>query len=181
MLNYCCCSTHTLLDPPGGMNRGLTASSTYWGSKCGTGGSLSPRGQSLGSHVNSPCGFPSPCVVLNSGVESTPITDKTLVLVDTAGFEMVEGREEEDGSTHNEGEARIVMEHARKLREAGVESRDVGIITPYSAQVGRVHSCNSTLYRTRSQMKVFKEVQRSDGQVDLCNSASGKVSLLGTA
>ena len=103
------------------------------------------------------------------------------MLVDTAGFEMEEGREEEDGSTHNEGEARIVMEHARKLREAGVESRDVGIITPYSAQVGRVHSCNSTLYRTRSQMKVFKEVQRSDGQVDLCNSASGKVSLLGTA
>lgn len=48
---------------------------------------------------------------------------------------MDELKEEEGGSTSNEGEARVVMAHVSRLLEAGVAAADVGVITPYSAQV----------------------------------------------
>jgi superfamily I DNA and/or RNA helicase len=48
---------------------------------------------------------------------------------------MDELKEEEGGSTSNEGEARVVLLHVRRLLEAGVSAADIGVITPYSAQV----------------------------------------------
>jgi superfamily I DNA and/or RNA helicase len=36
----------------------------------------------------------------------------------------------------NEGEATVTLVHAKKLVESGVNSSDIGIITPYAAQVG---------------------------------------------
>lgn len=36
----------------------------------------------------------------------------------------------------NDGEAGVVMEHVRRLMAAGVAPSDIGIITPYNAQVG---------------------------------------------
>lgn len=36
----------------------------------------------------------------------------------------------------NEGEAKAVMEHVRRLMAAGISPADIGIITPYNAQVG---------------------------------------------
>lgn len=43
----------------------------------------------------------------------------------------------------NDGEARVVMEHVRRLMAAGVPASDIGIITPYNAQVGH---CGVQLY-----------------------------------
>lgn len=37
----------------------------------------------------------------------------------------------------NDGEAMAVMEHVRRLMAAGIQARDIGVITPYNAQVGR--------------------------------------------
>lgn len=67
-------------------------------------------------------------------VKRTSSTEPTLILVDTAGFEMEEKKDEED-STMNEGEATIAIGHALRLVESGVLASDIGIITPYSAQV----------------------------------------------
>lgn len=47
----------------------------------------------------------------------------------------MEEKKDEADSTMNEGEARVAIAHAKRLIEAGVSPVDVGIITPYSAQV----------------------------------------------
>jgi len=47
----------------------------------------------------------------------------------------MEEKKDEADSTMNEGEARVAIAHAKLLLEAGVPPGDIGIITPYSAQV----------------------------------------------
>ncbi|KAG0596165.1 hypothetical protein M758_UG230200 [Ceratodon purpureus] len=69
------------------------------------------------------------------GVKQTSATEPTLILVDTDGCDMEEKKDEADSSM-NEGEARVAVAHAKRLIEAGVSPGDIGIITPYSAQVG---------------------------------------------
>eukprot|EP00887_Chlorella_sp_A99_P002446 scaffold10.g2446.t1 len=66
-----------------------------------------------------------------------------LLLVDTAGCDMEEQEEEEGASTWNEGEARVVMAHVRRLLDAGVPAREIGVITPYAAQA-RLAACVPT-------------------------------------
>lgn len=47
----------------------------------------------------------------------------------------MEEKKDEEDSTMNEGEAGVAIAHARRLVESGVEASDIGIITPYAAQV----------------------------------------------
>ncbi|GLJ21851.1 hypothetical protein SUGI_0408590 [Cryptomeria japonica] len=68
------------------------------------------------------------------GVQKTSSTEPTLILIDIAGCDMEEKKDDED-STMNEGEATVALGHAKKLVESGVNSSDIGIITPYAAQV----------------------------------------------
>eukprot|EP00850_Spirogloea_muscicola_P021982 SM000270S10379 [mRNA] locus=s270:124164:128532:- [translate_table: standard] len=70
------------------------------------------------------------------GVSQLATCEATLVLVDTAGCDMEETREEEGDSTKNDGEAQVVIAYAERLIDAGVAAASIGIITPYSAQVG---------------------------------------------
>ncbi|GLT96075.1 hypothetical protein SLE2022_137240 [Rubroshorea leprosula] len=67
-------------------------------------------------------------------VKRTTSTEPTLLLIDTAGCDMEEKKDEED-STLNEGEAEIAISHAKRLTQSGVLASDIGIITPYAAQV----------------------------------------------
>lgn len=48
--------------------------------------------------------------------------------------DMEEKKDEED-STLNEGEAEVAIAHAKRLVHSGVRAADIGIITPYAAQV----------------------------------------------
>lgn len=48
--------------------------------------------------------------------------------------DMEEKKDEED-STMNEGEAEVAISHAKRLVNSGVQASDIGIITPYAAQV----------------------------------------------
>ncbi|KAK1259687.1 hypothetical protein QJS04_geneDACA010290 [Acorus gramineus] len=68
------------------------------------------------------------------GVQKSSSTEPTLVLIDIAGCDMEEKKDEED-STMNEGEAAVAIAHAKRLVEGGVRPSDIGIITPYAAQV----------------------------------------------
>ena len=69
--------------------------------------------------------------------ESTDVCLPALVLVDTAGCGMEEQREEEGDSTGNPSEARVAFAVARRLVFSGsVLPEELGIIAPYSAQVG---------------------------------------------
>ena len=68
-----------------------------------------------------------------AGTGTTPV----LILVDTAGCDMEEHCEEEGDSTDNPGEAAAVMALVRRLIKSGAaQPEDIGVITPYSAQVG---------------------------------------------
>ncbi|CAI9100039.1 OLC1v1036956C1 [Oldenlandia corymbosa var. corymbosa] len=68
------------------------------------------------------------------GVVKSTVTEPTLLLVDTAGCDMEEKKDEED-STLNEGEAEVAIAHAKRLVQSGVQASDIGIITPYAAQI----------------------------------------------
>lgn len=48
--------------------------------------------------------------------------------------DMEEKKDEED-STLNEGEAEVAIAHATRLVQSGVLPSDIGLITPYAAQV----------------------------------------------
>nr|XP_016441854.1 PREDICTED: DNA-binding protein SMUBP-2-like isoform X1 [Nicotiana tabacum] len=67
-------------------------------------------------------------------VKKTPSTESTLLLIDIAGCDMEDKKDEED-STLNEGEAEVAIAHAKRLVESGVRASDIGLITPYAAQV----------------------------------------------
>lgn len=67
-------------------------------------------------------------------VKKSSSTEPTLLLIDIAGCDMEEKKDEED-STLNEGEAAVAIAHAKRLVESGVQAANIGIITPYAAQV----------------------------------------------
>uniref|UniRef100_A0A0D9ZA21 DNA helicase n=1 Tax=Oryza glumipatula TaxID=40148 RepID=A0A0D9ZA21_9ORYZ len=66
-------------------------------------------------------------------VKRSSSTEPTIILIDTTGCDMEEVKDEE--STMNEGEAAVSIAHAKLLVESGVRASDIGIITPYAAQV----------------------------------------------
>lgn len=74
------------------------------------------------------------------GVERDAHALPVLLLIDSAGCNMEETREECGDSKLNRGEAQVVMAHAKRLMDAGVSAKDIGIITPYSAHVGLLRS-----------------------------------------
>lgn len=47
----------------------------------------------------------------------------------------MEEKKDEEDSTLNDGEAEVAIAHAKRLVESGVQASNIGIITPYNAQV----------------------------------------------
>ncbi len=58
-----------------------------------------------------------------------------LLLVDTAGCDMEEVRDDASESTANPGEASVTIALVQRLLDGGLRANDIGVITPYSAQV----------------------------------------------
>ena len=71
-------------------------------------------------------------------------------LVDTAGEYMNEASEDSDDSKSNPGEATIVAILIDRLRKKGVNSNQIAIISPYSAQVQLLSSVLPNEYSCRS-------------------------------
>lgn len=70
------------------------------------------------------------------GVEATDDTCVPTIWYDTQGSGMSEREDDEsNGSKYNDFEAQIIGAHVALLLTAGVAAEDIGIITPYSAQV----------------------------------------------
>ncbi|KAL8229878.1 hypothetical protein R6Q57_014778 [Mikania cordata] len=91
------------------------------------------------------------------GVQKSSAAEPTLLLVDIAGCDMEEKKDEEE-STLNEGEADIAIAHAKRLVQSGVRSSDIGIITPYSAQVVLLR-----MLRTKEDKLKELEISTVDG------------------
>jgi len=62
-------------------------------------------------------------------------TQSSLFLVDTSGCEMYESLDSENGSKYNKGEASLVKYFVKLLLESKVEESQIGVVTPYNAQV----------------------------------------------
>jgi superfamily I DNA and/or RNA helicase len=77
-----------------------------------------------------------PSVSTNSSTSSDAAAElPTMLLIDTAGCEFEEYQEQDGDSRYNQGEAQAALAHVQRLLAAGLAPADIGIITPYSAQV----------------------------------------------
>ncbi|VTT99335.1 dna-binding protein smubp-2 : DNA-binding protein OS=Blastopirellula marina DSM 3645 GN=DSM3645_25482 PE=4 SV=1: DbpA: AAA_11: AAA_12 [Gemmataceae bacterium] len=69
------------------------------------------------------------------GVRAEPLTESPAEFLDTAGASYDEELEEDTGSRRNVQEASLAARQVRKLLAAGVRAAQIGLITPYRAQV----------------------------------------------
>ncbi len=69
------------------------------------------------------------------GVASNPLTKTPLEFIDTAGAGYDEELETDGESRRNLREADLAAKKVQSLLEAGVAAADIGVITPYAAQV----------------------------------------------
>jgi predicted DNA helicase len=63
------------------------------------------------------------------------LTSEPVTFIDTAGAGYDEELEPDGESRRNPSEGQLVLRKLAELRDAGLRSRDIGIITPYAAQV----------------------------------------------
>jgi superfamily I DNA and/or RNA helicase len=69
------------------------------------------------------------------GVTAEPLTERPVQFIDTAGASYDEELEEDTGSRRNVQEAALAVKKVRALLAAGVAPAQIGVITPYRAQV----------------------------------------------
>lgn len=72
------------------------------------------------------------------GVAHTPLTAEGLLWVDTSGAGFEEARDPTTRSLFNTGEVAVACIAVRRLLEAGLPASEIGVITPYNAQVARI-------------------------------------------
>lgn len=65
----------------------------------------------------------------------------------------MEDKKDEEDSTLNEGEAEVAIAHAKRLVESGVRASDIGLITPYAAQVSVINNKKTKLVSSLSYTK----------------------------
>lgn len=65
----------------------------------------------------------------------------------------MEEKKDEEDSTLNEGEAEVAIAHAKRLVESGVRASDIGLITPYAAQVSVINNKKTKLVSSLSYTK----------------------------
>ena len=128
-----------------------------------------------------------------AGVTDCELTAAPLVLIDTAGCpgfeEAVAGQEEEDGagagrrggagrvgSKTNPGEVELVAAYLAELAEAGVSLGSVGVIAPYSGQVGLLKDRLQDLLDQNPGLEVSKSPSTHNTQCPGRGCASVKVS-----
>jgi len=110
--------------------------------------------------------------------ESFPV----LAFIDTAGCDMEETKEEDSESLKNTGEADIVMAYVEKLTAAGMRPADIGVITPYAAQVTLLRSMRSTDIGSKLEISTVDGFQGREKEAIVISmvrsNASGEVGFL---
>lgn len=107
-------------------------------------------------------------------VESTDETSIPCVWYDTQGGEFPEQTSEDDvksalsasaGSKYNEMEALVVVQHVKKLIEAGVQPELIGVISPYSAQVSTLKRSLATEFDNKIEIATVDGFQGREKEV----------------
>ncbi|KAL6785032.1 hypothetical protein ACKKBG_A02145 [Auxenochlorella protothecoides x Auxenochlorella symbiontica] len=98
-----------------------------------------------------------------------------LLFIDTAGCDCPEAVEREGGSTYNPREAAAAMAHVARLLAAGVRPEDVGVITPYAAQVARLRELRPPELAARLEISTVDGFQgrEKEAVVISCVRSSG--------
>lgn len=80
--------------------------------------------------------------------EDRELLEHPVIFIDTAGCDMLDTGGQKE-SKHNEGEAMVVVKVVKKLLKMGLPPSDIGVISPYNAQVelirGKLKSDNILL------------------------------------
>jgi len=74
------------------------------------------------------------------GVRADPDRDAPIVFVDIAGKGWADERDEDSGSTYNEGLAERTAREARRVLSRGLPPSQAAVITPYAAQRSRLRA-----------------------------------------
>jgi superfamily I DNA and/or RNA helicase len=69
------------------------------------------------------------------GVRESELTETAVTFIDTAGANYDEQQDADSTSIGNAPEAALVTQKVQQLLDAGLPAADIGVITPYSAQV----------------------------------------------
>lgn len=72
------------------------------------------------------------------GLDDRASDERAVWFVDTAGRSFEESRAEEGSSWLNEGEAELAVRIAQEIAARGVSEKDIGLLSPYSAQVQKM-------------------------------------------
>lgn len=101
-------------------------------------------------------------------VENTDETSIPCIWYDTQGGDYPEQTEEGvlgsllsivAGSKYNEMEALVIHQHVQKLIDAGVKPEEIGIISPYSAQVSTIKRQLAPAYETKIEISTIDGFQ----------------------
>jgi ATP-dependent RNA/DNA helicase IGHMBP2 len=108
------------------------------------------------------------------GVTTTRETETVMLLIDTAGCGLEESVGDADGSKSNEGEARIVVQHVEALLEAGLRPADIGVITPYNAQVQLLREALAAYRRVGEGALDAAEYENGRLEIDTVDGFQGR-------
>lgn len=107
-------------------------------------------------------------------VEKTDETSVPCIWYDTQGGDFPEQNTEDDvavnlmqstGSKYNELEALVVTQHVDKLISAGVEPEQIGVISPYSAQVTVIRKLLAPKFDNRIEVSTVDGFQGRENEV----------------
>lgn len=108
------------------------------------------------------------------GVQNTDLTSIPCLWYDTQGGDFPEQSTEDDlasnlqqgaGSKYNELEAVVVLQHVEKIINAGVQPAQIGVISPYSAQVAVIKKLLAPHYDNKIEVSTVDGFQGRENEV----------------
>lgn len=124
-------------------------------------------------------------VSFSADQEIIALPKRNLDIIDTAGAAMEERQNEGTESRDNPGEAKIIEKWIRLLLSLGVASKDVGVVTPYAAQVAHLNQSLAECVAEGLEIDSVDGFQGREKDVILVSAvrsnASGEVGFLSDA
>ena len=113
------------------------------------------------------------------------LPERNLDVIDTAGAGMEERQNESSESRDNPGEAKILENWIRLLLAAGIHTKDIGVVTPYAAQVAHLNRALSECVAEGLEIDSVDGFQGREKEIILVSAvrsnATGEIGFLSDA